>query len=173
MTKSWITTKGGDNGTTSLGNGIRVPKDHPRVELYGTIDECQAALGLARACCCTEGIREDLLRIENDMGYAMGYLALFPGIPEPDPAPLEDIVEKVRGIIGETFRFVRPGDSLAGAALHLARTIARRAERIAVALHRNGEIGDASFAWINRLSDAVYALSLWTDKVNRECEENN
>ncbi len=173
MTKSWITTKGGDKGTTSLGDGTRVPKDHPRVDLYGTLDECQAAIGLARAYCCTEGIREDLLRIEDDLGSVMGYLALFPGIPEPDPAPLEDIIEKVRGIVGETFRFVRPGDSLAGAALHLARTIARRAERLAVALHRNGEIGDAPFAWINRLSDAIYALSLWTDKVNRKCEKNN
>ncbi len=77
---------------------------------------------------------------------------------------------KVRNIIGETFRFVRPGDSVPGAALHLARTIARRAERIAVTLHRDGEIGEAPFAWINRLSDAIYALSLWTDKTNRECE---
>ncbi|MDO9508705.1 MAG: cob(I)yrinic acid a,c-diamide adenosyltransferase [Thermovirgaceae bacterium] len=172
MTKSWITTKDGDKGTTSLGNGTRVPKDHPRVNLYGTIDECQAAIGLARASCCTEGIREELLRIENDMGSVMGYLALFPGIPEPDPATLEEIVEKVHAILGETFRFVRPGDSLPGAALHLARTIARRAERLAVALHRDGDIGDAPYAWINRLSDAIYALSLWTDKINRECEEN-
>ncbi|GAB6280774.1 MAG: cob(I)yrinic acid a,c-diamide adenosyltransferase [Thermovirga sp.] len=173
MTKPWITTKGGDKGTTSLGDGTRVPKDHPRVNLYGTLDECQAAVGLARAYCCTEGIREDLLKIEDEMGAVMGYLALFPGLPEPDPASLENIVEKVRGIIGETFRFVRPGDSLAGAALHLARTIARRAERLAVALHRDGEIGDAPYAWINRLSDTIYALSLWTDKVNRECEKNN
>ncbi|MDT8283890.1 MAG: cob(I)yrinic acid a,c-diamide adenosyltransferase [Thermovirgaceae bacterium] len=171
MTEPWITTRGGDRGTTSLGDGTRVPKDHPRVELYGTLDECQAAMGLARASCCNENIREDLFRIEDAMGAVMGYLALFPGLPEPDPALLEDIVEKVRGIIGETFRFVRPGDSLPGAALHLARTIARRAERLAVALHREGEIGDAPYAWINRLSDAIYALSLWTDKINRECGE--
>lgn len=173
MTEPWITTKGGDKGTTSLGDGTRVPKDHPRVNLYGTIDECQAAVGLARACCCNEGIREHLLRIESEMGSVMGYLALFPGIPEPDPQGLEDIVENVRNICGESFRFVRPGDSLPGAALHMARTIARRAERLAVALHRNGEIGDAPFAWINRLSDAIYALSLWTDMINRECEKNN
>lgn len=173
MTKPWITTRGGDKGTTGLGDGTRVPKDHPRVNLYGTLDECQAAIGLARAYCCIEGIREDLLRIENDLGSVMGYLALFPGIAEPDPASLDDIVEKFRGVTGDTFRFVRPGDSLAGAALHLARTIARRAERLAVALYRDKEIGDAPFAWINRLSDAIYALSLWTDRVNSECEKNN
>lgn len=173
MEKPWITTKGGDKGTTSLGNGTRVPKDHPRVNLYGTLDECQAAIGLARASCCIGEIREELLKIEDTMGSVMGYLALFPGIPEPDPAPLEMIVEKVRSLLGETSRFVRPGDSLPGAALHMARTIARRAERLAVALHSDGEIGDAPYAWINRLSDAIYALSLWTDKVNRECEKNN
>jgi len=173
MDKPWITTKGGDKGSTSLGDGTLVPKDHPRVNLYGTIDECQAAIGLARAHCCTPDIGDELLKIENEMGSVMGYLALFPGIPEPDPAALEGIVDKVREITGETFRFVRPGDSIAGAALHMARTIARRAERLAVALHRDGEIGDAPYAWINRLSDAIYALSLWTDKVNRECEKNN
>lgn len=173
MTEPWITTKGGDKGTTSLGDGSRVPKDHPRVNLYGTIDECQAAIGLARASCCYEDIRQVLFEIEETMGSVMGFLALFPGIPEPDPAQLDAIVEKVRGIIGETFRFVRPGDSVPGAALHMARTIARRAERLAVAMYRNGEIDETPYAWINRLSDAIYALSLWTDKANRECENKN
>ena len=170
MEKPWITTKGGDKGTTSLGDGTRVPKDHPRVNLYGTLDECQAAIGLARATCCHEEIRHELFRIEEAMGAVMGYLALFPGLPEPDPSSLEETVEKVRVIMGETFRFVRPGDSVPAAALHMARTIARRAERLAVALHRDGEIGEAPYAWINRLSDAIYALSLWTDKANHECE---
>ena len=170
MEKPWITTRGGDKGTTSLGDGTRVPKDHPRVNLYGTLDECQAAIGLARATCCHDEIRQELFSIEEAMGAVMGYLALYPGLPEPDPASLETIVEKVRGITGETFRFVRPGDSVPGAALHMARTIARRAERLAVALHRDREIGEAPYAWINRLSDSIYALSLWTDKVNRECE---
>ena len=68
---------------------------------------------------------------------------------------------------------MRPGDSVPGAALHMARTIARRAERLAVTLHRDGELGDIPYAWINRLSDAIYALSLWTDKATRECENNN
>ncbi|HOG14925.1 MAG TPA: cob(I)yrinic acid a,c-diamide adenosyltransferase [Synergistales bacterium] len=166
MEKPWITTRGGDKGTTSLGDGSRLPKDHPRVELYGTLDECQAALGLARASCCHDDIREVILRLEEELGAVMGYLALFPGLPEPEPGTLDEIVEKVRTVTGGTSRFVRPGDSVPGAALHLARTIARRAERVAVGLHRLGDIGDAPYAWLNRLSDAIYAISLWTDWVN-------
>jgi len=167
MKKPWITTRGGDKGTTGLGDGSRLPKDHPRVELYGTLDECQAALGLARASCCHDDIREVILHLEEDLGAVMGYLALFPGLPEPEPGALDEIVEKVRAVTGETSRFVRPGDSFPGAALHLARTVARRAERVAVGLHRRGDIGGAPYAWLNRLSDAVYALSLWTDWANR------
>jgi cob(I)alamin adenosyltransferase len=167
MEKPWITTRGGDKGATSLGDGTRLPKDHPRVELYGTLDECQAALGLARAFCRHDDIREEILRLEETLGAVMGFLALFPGLPEPDPNALDEIVKKVRVITGETSRFVRPGDSLPGAALHLARAIARRAERVAVGLHRDGGIGNSAYAWLNRLSDAIYAISLWTDWVNR------
>lgn len=171
MAETWVTTKGGDKGETSLGNGTRVPKDSVRVETYGTLDECQAALGMARATCCDPEIAAELLKIENEMGSVMGYLALYPGLPEPDPASLEGIVEKVRIITGGTFAFVRPGDTVPGAALHMARTVARRAERLAVKLYREEGLAAGAFAWINRLSDAIYALSLWTDQVNRECEE--
>ena len=121
--------------------------------------------GLARPP-AADDIREVILRLEEDLGAAMGYLALFPGLPEPEPGALEEIVERVRAVTGETFRFVRPGDSLPGAALHLARTIARRAERVAVGLHRDGGIDNSAYAWLNRLSDAIYAISLWTDWVN-------
>ncbi|MEA3507626.1 MAG: cob(I)yrinic acid a,c-diamide adenosyltransferase [Synergistota bacterium] len=171
MADTWITTKGGDSGFTSLGNGERVPKDHRRVDLYGTVDECQAAIGLARATCCSPIIGERLLMIERQMGGVMGYLALFPGIPAPDTAGLESIIEEAGHVTGHTFSFVTPGDSLPGAALHMARTVARRAERLAVKLYRAGDLDEKAFAWINRLSDAIYALSLWTDKANKECEE--
>lgn len=165
----WVTTKGGDKGLTSLGNGQRVPKDHPRVELYGTLDECQASLGMARATSCHEEIREQLLAIENELGAVMGYLALFPNIPEPDPASLEKVVERVREAVNAQFRFVRPGDSIPGAALHMARTVARRAERVAVRLYREGDLTDNAYAYVNRLSDAVYAISLWSDRLDRQC----
>ncbi|MCF7936568.1 MAG: cob(I)yrinic acid a,c-diamide adenosyltransferase [Synergistales bacterium] len=169
MESTWITTGGGDKGKTSLGNGERVPKDAPRVILYGTLDECQAAIGMARATCCEEGIQKQLFTLEENLGFVMGYFALYPGLPEPNPETLEHIVDKAKEVVGETFRFVRPGDSEPGAALHLARTIARRAERMALPLYRNGDIGDPSYTYVNRLSDAIYALSLWTDYVNSGC----
>jgi cob(I)alamin adenosyltransferase len=169
MTPPWITTKGGDKGTTSLGNGERVPKDHPRVELYGTLDECQAAIGVARATSCAGEIADELFRIEEQLGSVMGHLALYPGLGEPSPKPLEEIIERVKSVTGETIRFVRPGDTLPGAALHMARTIARRAERTAVKLYREGEIAESTYAYINRLSDAIYALALWTDHITSGC----
>lgn len=169
VTTIWLTTRGGDKGDTSLCSGERVPKDSPRVETYGTLDECQAALGLARALCCSDDIRQEIFRLEDQLSFAMGYFADCPGMEEPDPAQLDALVEKVRGIVGETFSFVRPGDSASGAALHLARTVARRAERSAVKLYRMNQLSDGAYAYINRLSDAIYALSLWTDRVNKEC----
>lgn len=172
MDETWITTRGGDKGTTSLGNGERVPKDHPRVEAYGTLDECQAHLGMARATCCDETIRKELLDLEAALGPVMGYLALYPGLPEPDPASLDGIVARAREVVGTTFRFVRPGDSVPGAALHQARTVARRAERAAVKLYREGSLGEQAYAYVNRLSDAIYALALWTDKVDQECRKS-
>jgi len=171
MSEVWITTKGGDKGDTSLGSGERIPKDHVRVETYGTLDECQAALGMARATCCDKDIATELFRLEEELGSVMGYIAQYPGLPEPDPATLEALILKVRDITGATFHFVRPGDSVPGAALHMARTIARRAERIAVKLYREGALSENAYRYVNRLSDAIYALALWTDKVNRECEE--
>ena len=163
----WITTRGGDKGMTSLGDGNRVDKDHPRVELYGTIDECQAALGLARATACSPELIESILELETDLYSVMGHLALYPGQKGLDVEKLDALVLKVKGIVGTRFHFVRPGDSTSGAALHMARTIARRAERGAVALLRAGELDEGAFTYINRLSDALYALSLWTDHVCR------
>ena len=167
MPDAWITTKGGDKGETSLGDGTRVPKDHPRVEGYGTLDECQAAVGLARSMCEYPEICEQLCVLERDLGLLMGHLARYPGLGCPEISVLEEITERVRTITGETFRFVRPGDSKAGAALHMARTIARRAERTVVTLYRSNEIEEGTYRYINRLSDVMYALSLWYDHLER------
>ena len=132
MDNVWITTKGGDKGETSIGSGDRLPKDHPRVETYGTLDECQAHIGMARSLCEYPDICDRLCKLEQDLGKLMGYIALYPGLSCPDIGELERITEIVGNVTGKTFRFVRPGDSTPGAALHVARTVARRAERIAV-----------------------------------------
>lgn len=173
MKDNWITTKKGDSGETSLCNGQRVPKDSPRVELYGTLDECQAHLGMARATCDLSEICKNICVLEQDLGPVMGYIALCPELEAPQVEKLENIIEKVRVRTGETFRFIRPGDSVPGAALHAARTVARRAERLAVSLYRKKEIDTETYRYINRLSDAIYAISLWTDHLFRAGEETN
>lgn len=164
MSTVWITTKGGDKGMTSLGNGTRVPKDDERVELYGTIDECQACIGTARAICRVDEVREKLTAIEKDLYRLMGVLSLYDGSIPPDVALLDGIVEASRQVCGGEFAFVLPGESQTGAALHLARTVARRAERRAMPLLRRGEISQECFIYINRLSDALFALILWNNK---------
>jgi len=164
----WITTKGGDKGETSIGNGERVPKDHPRVETYGTLDECQAHIGMARSLCEYPDILEYLCLLEKELSLLMGYIALYPGLSCPDIAKLEEITDVVGKVTGKTFRFVRPCDSAPGAALHVARTVARRAERIAVKLFRSGELAEDAYQYVNRLSDVIYALSLWYDHLERQ-----
>ena len=163
MAKLVITTKGGDKGTTSLANGERVAKDDRRVELYGTVDECQAALGMARAFCEDGKTAEDIYFIEDYLFGAMAYFAKC-DYDEPDPMILESMSDRVKDALpDETMAFVRPGDTKCGAALHLARTIARRAERAATPLFRDGEISEQSYKFLNRLSDVIYLLSLKVD----------
>jgi len=174
MARLWITTKKGDKGLTSLGNGGKVPKDHPRVELYGTLDECQAAIGIARAHCDFEEISKKLLEIEDLVGTLMGHLSLFPGIQSPEYKKLEEIISSSKDFAGgRPFRFLRPGDSKVGSFLHLARTIARRAERKAVKLYRDGEIEEKCYIFINRLSDAIFALCIWLSFLEDEAKKAN
>ena len=145
MSDIWITTKGGDKGETSIGSGKRIPKDHPRVETYGTLDECQAHIGMARSLCEYPEICDVLCSLEQELGRLMGHIALFPGLDCPDIGELEKIT-----------------------ALHVARTVATRAERVAVGIYRTGDLAEDAYRYINRLSDVIYALSLWYDHLERE-----
>lgn len=165
-----VTTKSGDKGMTSLGNGIRVPKDDRRVELYGTLDECQAALGMARAACNFSPIADDIFFIEDYLSNTMAYFAKC-DVPAPDPRIMENIAVRVTESIGEANMFVHPGDSACGAALHLARTIARRAERVATPLYREESIEEKSYMFLNRLSDVIYVISLKVDEEERKLKE--
>lgn len=162
-----VITKGGDKGTTSLANGERVPKDDARVELYGTLDECQAALGLARSLCGDAAAAEDIFFIEDYLFGAMAYFAKC-DYDEPDPAILENMAARISEALPEGgMSFVRPGDSKCGAALHMARTIARRAERTATPLFRDGKIDEKGYKFLNRLSDVIYLLSLKIDALEK------
>lgn len=162
-----VTTKTGDKGTTSLASGERVPKDDRRVELYGTLDECQSALGLARATCKYKETAEDIYFIEDYLFGAMAYFAEC-DYPTPDPKVLEEITARVTESINGGISFVRPGDSQCGAALHLARTTARRAERVATPAFRDGKLDEQAYTFLNRLSDAIYVLSLKVDELEKQ-----
>lgn len=161
-----VTTKGGDKGTTSLASGERVPKDDRRVELYGALDECQAALGLARSVCRFEGTARDIYFLEDYLFGAMAYFAEC-DYPEPDPKIMENMTARVTESVKGGLSFVRPGDSQCGAALHLARTIARRAERIATPAFRDGKLNEQAYMFLNRLSDVIYVLSLKVDELEK------
>ena len=165
-----IYTKTGDSGSTGLFGGGRVGKDHPRVEAYGDVDELNAALGLARSIELMPRIDEVIVPLQRDL-FAIGALLATPD-PEKmrqqlDKARIDDerIAELERAIDGcdrelEPLRsFILPGGTPKAAALHVARTICRRAERRVVALQRETELPPLVVIYMNRLSDLLFMLA--------------
>jgi cob(I)alamin adenosyltransferase len=159
-----IYTKGGDKGQTSLGSGERVAKHDPRVDAYGQVDEANAAIGLARLH--TKGAADAMLaRIQNDL-FDLGADLCRPQIKEGDLRILESQVlrlereiDKMNAALQPLQSFVLPGGTPAAAYLHLARTIARRAERAITALAASGPVNPVIIKYINRLSDLLFVLS--------------
>ena len=127
-----VYTKTGDKGQTSLFTGERVDKDSLRVETYGTIDEMNSALGMARAFCENEDVKTRIYLLQKNVSLFMADLASLgsePYIKEFNIQELESEIDEIEGIVGPLACFLVPGDSKGGAMLDLARTIARRAER--------------------------------------------
>ena len=157
-------TRGGDKGQTSLVGGGRVSKSDPRVDCYGTVDEANSMLGLAYAQTDNEYIRATVRKIQGRL-FAVGAelasdspetaAALKGNISEEDVAFLENVVDTCTLTTGKQTHFVIPGVDPASAALHVARTIVRRAERRMVEL----PVREVLTRYINRLSDAVYAMA--------------
>ena len=157
-------TKGGDKGQTSLVGGMRVSKSDPRVECYGTIDEANSMLGLACTQTDNEYIRATVRKIQGRL-FAVGAelasdspetaAALRGNISEEDVAFLERVVDTCTETTGRQTHFVIPGVDPASAALHVARTVVRRAERRMVEL----SVREVLARYINRLSDAIYAMA--------------
>jgi cob(I)alamin adenosyltransferase len=169
-----IYTKSGDDGTTALGTGERRAKHDLRVEAYGTIDEANSAIGLARVETATDAscarIDAMLLCVQNDL-FDLGADLCVPLNPSADSESLrivESQVERLERKIDELNAdlaplrsFVLPGGTKAAAALHLARTVTRRAERLLVALaNTRGEIvGGPALKYVNRLSDFLFVAA--------------
>ncbi len=171
-----IVTKTGDQGTTSLMYGRRVPKSHPRVEAYGCVDELNAALGLARATAQHDFVRENLLLIQKDLVVLMGELAtavedlpryLKDGYSPATPAMTAKLDALVSQIEGEHISFkgwATPGASAHTAALDLARTVCRRTERRVCALREAGELQNGEIvAYLNRWADLLWLFARWVE----------
>ncbi len=173
-----IVTKTGDSGTTALMYGRRVPKNHPRVEAYGAIDELNAALGAARAAAATEDfIADNLLAIQKDLIVVMGELCVQPEdlkryfadgyLPvTPDmTARLEILVKDIESQNISFKGWATPGATGPSAALDMARTICRRAERRVCELKFVGELHNGEIViYLNRLGDLLWLLARWAER---------
>ena len=161
-----ITTRGGDGGETSLGDGARVRKDALRVEAYGTVDEANAAIGVLRLHARADAEADAMLaRIQNDL-FDIGADLCVPGeagarlrVADTQSARLEAELAAMNGQMPALKSFVLPGGTPGAAAAHVARTVARRAERLVVALAAEEEVNPAVIRYLNRLSDHLFVLA--------------
>ena len=180
VTLSRIYTKTGDNGETGLGDGTRVPKDHPRVAAYGTVDELNAFLGMLVSLPAPppelpllKAIQNDLLDLGGDLCVPVAAdetpgsrLRIGPGHIEK----LEQAIDRLNAGLPALRSFVIPGGPPAAAWCHLARTVCRRAERELVTLARQEAINPSTTIYLNRLSDFLFVLARVADRKEKEEE---
>ena len=160
-----IYTRTGDSGETSLFGGSRVAKDDPRIEAYGTIDELNSAIGVARATWPLSPIDRQLDAIQSDLFDVGAHLAApgndrFAGVEPRRIEELERAIDAMESELQPLTNFIIPGGSVAAAQLHVARTVCRRAERRVVALEDN----PATVAYLNRLSDYLFVAARYANR---------
>jgi cob(I)alamin adenosyltransferase len=161
-----IYTRAGDTGTTSLGDGSRVAKTHPRIDAYGTVDELNSFVGLVLAGELPAEWREWLEQIQNDL-FDLGADLAVPLEDERErlrvaQAPvdrLEHLCDRVNAELEPLKSFVLPSGTEAAARLHVARAVCRRAERLVVALAETASVNPLAIAYLNRLSDLLFILA--------------
>jgi cob(I)alamin adenosyltransferase len=171
-----IYTRKGDDGTTGLWYGGRVPKSDGRPEAYGSVDEACSALGLCRAAAGDDAeLVGDILRIQRELFVAGAELATAPeaaerldaGVSKVTPemvTALEDLIDRYMDRVDLPPKFVIPGGTELSARLDLARTAVRRAERRVAALQRAGDLADETvMRYLNRASDALFAMARYAD----------
>jgi cob(I)alamin adenosyltransferase len=161
-----IYTRTGDKGLTGLVGGKRVSKDSPHLWAYGTVDELNSAIGLARAFRPDKKTDTILARIQNDLFDLGAELAGAPAVVQQSRIDaLEKVMDDCNAKLGPLDEFILPTGTPVAAQLHVARTICRRAERFCVRLSGQEKIGPLVIPFLNRLSDALFVLARW---VNRE-----
>ncbi|NVJ97918.1 MAG: cob(I)yrinic acid a,c-diamide adenosyltransferase [Alphaproteobacteria bacterium] len=168
-----IYTRGGDKGETSLADGARLPKDDARIEAYGTVDEANSVLGVARLS--TEGTADTMLsRIQNEL-FDLGADLATPGddftpsemtlrVTEAQVKRLENEIDEMNDNLAPLNSFILPGGSAASAHVHLARATIRRAERLAITAAREVPINPVAIKYLNRLSDHLFVLARHLNK---------
>ena len=167
-----IVTKTGDRGQTALMYNRRVSKCHPRVEAYGAVDELNAVIGLARATAKQAFIRDNLLSIQEDLVVLMGELATavedlprylkdgFSQVSSSLSGKLDDLVKKIEAESASFRGWAMPGATVGSAALDVARTVCRRAERCVCALQEAGQLNNQEIVvFLNRLSDLLWLMA--------------
>ena len=159
---SKIYTRTGDDGTTGLGDGRRIPKDDARVEAFGTVDEANSAIGtILAAPLLPEHIRRCLVAVQHDL-FELGGELCIPGhaaIEQSFVDRLETDLDAFNADLPPLKDFILPGGGPATAACHVARTIVRRAERRTVTLKRNEDVRDEVIRYLNRLSDLLFVIA--------------
>ena len=158
---SKIYTRTGDKGVTGLGDGSRVDKDSLRVEAYGTVDELNSAVGLVLTADLPDEVRACLTRTQHEL-FDLGGELCMPGttlIPDRYVDGLEQALDGFNEDLPPLKDFILPGGSEAAARCHLARTIARRAERRVISLAHNEAVNEATIRYLNRLSDLLFVIA--------------
>jgi cob(I)alamin adenosyltransferase len=174
--KSQVYTRSGDAGTTALFGGGRVPKDHPRVEAYGQVDELNSAIGVAlsfmtdeRLCAFLSSVQNELFNIGAELSSEGGtkksatFAKMFTDA-ERKIGALEDLMDELDAALPPLTTFVLPSGSKAGALLHLCRTICRRAERAVVGLSHKEPVNDELYRYLHRLSDLLFVMARWVNQ---------
>ena len=171
-----IYTKTGDKGETGLFGGERVSKDSLRISAYGTIDELNSVIGLAITEVGDKSVKENLLKIQNQLFVVGSDLATpeeektkklnIQRTPASYYADIEKMIDEYDEQLEELRNFILPGGSKGAAMLHVCRTICRRAEREVVALKNSVTIGENIIIFLNRLSDLLFVLSRFENKVS-------
>ena len=176
-----VYTRKGDDGTTGLGNGQRISKDSLRVSAYGTVDELNSIIGVAVAHGLAERLAEVLASIQNELFHLGSDLCFteedkqqfnfkLPQVEQRHIDRLEHLIDEMTDVVGPLENFILPGGSVGAANLHLARTICRRAERDCISLARTEKIGPLVVAYLNRLSDALFVMARYENKMRNVSE---